>query len=229
MTGNRLTARRRPAAYQGGICFITDRVLCPLTCLEMARLVLKAGVRWIQYRDKERDRLRLYRTALALRELTATYGACLIVNDFADIAAAVGADGVHLGQDDLPLKEARKILGKGRIIGISTHSLEEALLAEADGADYVGFGPVYATATKKAGRPRGVGRLREVGGKLRIPVVAIGGIERRRLPDVMGSGAKAVAVASSILGKGDISRNAESFLTGLQRCGCRVQGRMRPT
>lgn len=222
MSGHRVTAKKRPEAYQGGICFITDRGLCPLTCLEMARLVLEAGVKWLQYRDKDRDRLGLYRTALALRELTSAYGASLIINDFADIAAAVGADGVHLGQEDIPLREARKILGEGKIIGISTHSLEEALRAEADGADYVGFGPVYATATKKAGRPKGVARLGEVGEKLRIPVVAIGGIDHKRLPDVMESGAKAVAVASSILSKGDISRNAESFLTGLRKCSCKA-------
>lgn len=197
--------------YLGGICFITDRNLCSLTSMEMALISLKAGIRWIQYRDKERSRLGVYRIALGLRELTRDFGACLIINDHADIAASVDAEGVHLGQQDLPVKEARKIIGHDRIIGVSTHSLSEALRAEAEGADYIGFGPVMPTGTKDAGAPKGTGMLDKIRSRVNIPVVAIGGINLENLDPVLSSGAHAVAVASGIL-KGDIHSNAAWFL-----------------
>jgi thiamine-phosphate pyrophosphorylase len=204
--------------YLGGLCFITDRSSCQLTCIEMTDMVLRAGARWVQYRDKDRDRLGVYRTAMHLRELTRAYGAYFIVNDHADIAVAVDADGVHLGQNDFPLGEARKLLGEEKIIGISTHSLEEALGAEADGADYIGFGPIYATKTKEAGPPHGAEVLRSVRGKVKIPVVAIGGIDVECLAEVMASGAGAVAVASSILNGEDIGMNVQRLITGIMEC-----------
>lgn len=215
-----MAARKRPLKkktdpYLGGICFITDRNLCPLTCMEMTQAVLRAGIKWVQYRDKEKDRLAFYRTALGLREITRCYGASFVVNDHADIAAAVDADGIHLGQDDLPLKEARKLLGREKIIGISTHSVEEAIRAEEDGADYIGFGPVFETATKDAGTPRGTGMLEEVRGRVNIPVVAIGGIDAGSVSEVLSSGAGAVAVASAVL-RGDLSQNAHLFLQGIR-------------
>lgn len=143
--------------YRGGLCFITDRTFTSLSFSELVTGVLAAGVTFVQYRDKGRTRRGIYEEALRLRELTLRSGATLIVNDHADIALAVGADGVHLGQDDLPLKEARRIMGS-RIVGISTHSLEEAVAAEAGGADYIGFGPVFQTVTKDAGPAQEIGR-----------------------------------------------------------------------
>ncbi len=196
--------------YQGGICLITDKGSCSLTVLEMACLALESGIKWIQYRDKGSDRLEAYRTALALRELTRDFGACLIINDHVDIAAAVGADGVHLGQEDLPLHEARKIIGHEKIVGISTHSIEEATEAELEGADYIGFGPVFSTSTKQAGRPKGIGELKKINATVRIPVVAIGGIDLDNCPSIFECGASAVATASSVL-SGDIRRNAACF------------------
>lgn len=196
--------------YHGGICLITDKGSCPLTVLEMACLALESGIRWIQYRDKGSDRLDAYRTALALRELTRDFGACLIINDHVDIAAAVEADGVHLGQEDLPLREARKIMGYDKIVGISTHSVEEAAAAESEGADYIGFGPVFPTNTKEAGLPKGIGELKKINSSVRIPVVAIGGIDIDNCPSIFESGASAVATASSIL-HGDIRHNAAFF------------------
>jgi thiamine-phosphate diphosphorylase len=118
---------------------------------------------------------------------------------------------VHLGQDDLPVKEARKILGKDRIIGISTHTLEQAREADRDGADYIGFGPVFHTTTKDAGDPKGVEMLREIKMQVRIPVVAIGGITLENIRPVLEAGADAVAVSSALL-KGDIEENIERFL-----------------
>jgi thiamine-phosphate pyrophosphorylase len=198
-----------------GVCLITDRDSCPLTCEEMVRMALMAGVRWVQYRDKDRDRLCFYRTALKLRRITRDFDACFIVNDHADIAQAVDADGVHLGQDDLPVAAARKILGPDRIVGISTHSLDEALAAEGEGADYVGYGPIYETSTKPdADTPKGPDEAARIAKSLRIPVVAIGGITAEALPTLMKRGVSGVAVASGIL-KGHLMGNVARFLSSV--------------
>ena len=204
--------------YHGGLCLITDRNSCELTIIEMVCIALQAGVRWVQLRDKGMSRLSTFRTALALRELTLEYGAFFVVNDHADIAAAVGADGVHLGQDDLPAAEARKVVGRRMTIGVSTHNVREARLAEHEGADYIGFGPVFPTGTKAVGRPRGVEALMRINNEVSIPVVAIGGIDHVNCGGVFGSGASAVASAAGILG-GDISSNATCFMRAVCACG----------
>jgi thiamine-phosphate pyrophosphorylase len=197
--------------YLGGLCFITERKISRLTSLEMTRIALISGIRWIQYREKEKTRLEIYDEALKLRKLTKKYGSVFIVNDHADIALAVGADGVHLGQDDLPLYHARKIMGKAKIVGISTHNIREALDAWHGGADYIGFGPVFRTATKDAGRPKGVSALGKVKDSIGIPVVAIGGIDKGNFASVLKAGADAVASASALL-RGDMEGNIEHFL-----------------
>lgn len=199
--------------FLGGLCFITDRKISAFTPEEMVAAALKAGAGWIQYREKEKTRREIYLEALKLRELTREFGAVFVVNDHADIAVAVDADGVHLGQDDLPMKEARGIMGK-RIIGMSTHSVAEAVDAESAGADYIGFGPVFPTTTKDAGDPKGVSMLGEIRRHVRIPVVAIGGITLENLARVRDAGADAVAVASAIL-RGEIFRNVRSFLDAI--------------
>lgn len=200
--------------YLGGICFITDRKSCDMDWLVMTSEVLRAGVKWVQYRDKESDRCCLFETAVELRELTRKSGAFFIMNDHPDIAAAVDADGVHLGQDDMPVAEARKVLGSEKVIGISTHSIAEAVEAERDGADYVGFGPVFSTGTKDAGKPIGTDMLARVRSEVNIPVVAIGGITAGELPRVVSAGAQAVAVASGIL-QGEIMDNVKRFISVL--------------
>jgi thiamine-phosphate pyrophosphorylase len=197
--------------YLGGLCFITDRRVSELAYEDMTRKVLMKGIRWIQFRDKETSRREIYRNASRLRRLARDYDAVFIVNDFPDVAMCTDADGVHLGQDDLPLKEARKIIGRDRIIGISTHSLEQAVEAERDGADYIGFGPVFATLTKDAGLPKGIAMLREIRKRVKIPVVAIGGISLKNIGSVLQTGVDAIAVSSAIL-KGDIEENAGHFM-----------------
>jgi thiamine-phosphate pyrophosphorylase len=176
----------------------------------MTLRALQAGIGWLQYRDKESSRRLIYEEAVNLRTITRDFNAVLIVNDHADIAYAVDADGVHLGQDDLPLHEARKIM-KQKIIGISTHSMEQAREAEKGGADYIGFGPVFPTATKDAGAPKGLDMLREIRREITIPVVAIGGITSGNVRSVLEAGADAVAVASALL-KGNIGDNAKIFI-----------------
>jgi len=196
--------------YFKGICFITDRKYSDLPLYDMINVVLRAGVKCIQYREKYLSRREIYANAVTLRELTRLFDATLIINDHADIALAVEADGVHLGQDDLPLKEARKIMGS-RIIGISTHNLDQAKEAELGGADYIGFGPVFHTTTKDAGTPKGIDIIKLVKEHVSIPVVAIGGISLDNVSSVIDAGADAIALATAIC-KGDIAANTENFI-----------------
>jgi thiamine-phosphate pyrophosphorylase len=192
------------------ICFITPDRGDAERVEEVVGVALKAGIRWVQYRRKSGTRRQLYRQAKKLRELTGRFGALFIVNDFADIALAVKADGVHIGQDDLPLREARKIMG-GKIIGVSTHNLEEALAAEKAGADYIGFGPIFPTDTKDAGAPKGPGSLVEIKHSVAISVIAIGGINPFNVAKVFSAGCDGVAVSSGIF-RGDITANVTKFL-----------------
>jgi thiamine-phosphate pyrophosphorylase len=200
--------------YFNGICFITDRTYSTLPFSDMVKRVLDAGVTFIQYREKGRPRREIYEEAARLRELTRSYHAVFVVNDHADIALAVDADGVHLGQDDLPLREARKIMGS-RIVGISTHSLEQAQEASAGGADYIGFGPIFQTTTKDAGAPKGIDILKTIKQNVGIPIVAIGGIGIETVSDVMSAGADCAAIATAIC-RGDITANARTFVQILQ-------------
>ena len=190
---------------------ITDRMISGTGHLEIAVHAISAGMRTIQLRGKGMSKRELYNDAVSLRELTLKQRATFIINDYVDIALAVNADGVHLGQEDMPIKEARKILGKNKIIGISTHSLKQADDAQREGADYIGFGPVFKTTTKKTGPIKGIRALREIKRHMKIPVVAIGGITLKNIPDVLRTGVGAVAVASAIL-SGDIITNTKKFL-----------------
>ena len=192
-----------------GIYFITDRTYCRLPVHEMVSAVLNAGIRIIQYRDKDRTRREIYEEAAKLRELTSSFNALLIINDHVDIAVAVDADGLHLGQDDLPLKEAKKLVGN-MLVGISTHSVAQAREAEAGGADYIGFGPIFHTTTKDAGSPQGLDNLRLIKQNVSIPVVAIGGISLDNAHSVFSAGADALAVATGIC-RGNINENAALF------------------
>lgn len=203
--------------YFGGLCFITDRTVSKLSYEDMVRLALEAGTQWVQYRDKSGSRREIYQIALNLRSITSAYGAVFVVNDHTDIALAVDADGVHLGQDDLPVQKAREIIGKGKLIGLSTHTEEQAVSAETSGADYIGFGPVYHTETKDAGSPRGTSLLHQLRDKIRIPIVAIGGITLDNVRLVLATGIDAVAVSSAIL-RGNIEKNVKDFYEHIASC-----------
>jgi thiamine-phosphate pyrophosphorylase len=197
--------------YLGGLCFITGCRTSQRSCEDVVLEVLGAGIRWIQYRNKDGARREIFKESVTLRKITRDFQAMLIINDHADIALAADADGVHLGQDDLPLKEARKIMGRDKIIGISTHSIDEAVDAVKAGADYIGFGPVFHTITKDAGTPKGVALLGEIRNKVHIPVVAIGGINLNNVRSVFETGADAIAVSSAIL-SGKVAENVERFI-----------------
>jgi thiamine-phosphate pyrophosphorylase len=177
----------------------------------IASIAISSGIRTIQLREKQMSKRAIFEEAVDIRKITAAYGATFILNDYIDIALAVDADGVHLGQEDMPVKDARKIMGRGKIIGISTHTLRQAVMAQESGADYIGFGPMFHTTTKNAGSPKGLGALRKIRNHITIPIVAIGGITGQNINEVLEAGADACAIASGIL-SGDMKKNINSFI-----------------
>lgn len=180
--------------------------------LEVIEEAIQGGADIVQLREKNKTKKELLHMAIELRQLTSKYGVPFIVNDHIDIALAVDADGIHLGQDDLPLLEARKIMGPNKIIGISTHAIEEALEAEKNGADYIGVGPVYETKSKvDVVDPVGLKYVQEVVSRTSIPFVAIGGIKLHNLDDVLKAGAKRICVISAIIGADDVKETAAEF------------------
>lgn len=184
----------------GRLHVLTDVVLQRrFSHVELARQAISGGADTIQFRHKGGSTRWLIETAGEIREVCTKAGVCFIVNDRLDVAVASNADGVHLGQDDFPIPLARKILGKDRVIGGSAATLEEALRCEAEGADYVGFGPVYPTGSKDdAGPVSGIDGLRTVVRSLNLPVVAIGGIHNANILELMRTGAWGVAVISAV-------------------------------
>lgn len=189
-----------------GIYAVIDRSTCgqrPL--LAIIRECLKAKVKLIQFRDKTFDTAGFYKNALLLRRLL-KHKALYIINDRLDIAQAVQADGVHLGQDDLPVKAARAIFGPHRIIGKSCHSLKQAIQAEREGVDYISIGPIFKTPTKPGYRPTGAKLLKETCQRLKIPVVAIGGINVDNIELVRNAGARLIAVVRAICKAKDIGK-----------------------
>lgn len=202
------------------LCVITDEKLSGLRHREAAEQALQGGAPMIQLRDKGGDLRYLYEEAAAIQHLCRKYGALFIVNDRLDLALAVEAGGVHLGQEDLPARRVRPLLKSGMILGISTHSVEEAQEAEAAGADYIGFGPVFPTGTKTGIRPVvGLEGIRKVRAAIQVPVLAIGGITLERAPGVMEAGADGVAVISAIVASREISRVCRQFLAQLRELG----------
>ena len=172
-----------------------------LECVEEA---LTAGVTLVQYRAKAADGGVLYAEACRLKELCDKYGVPLIINDRLDIALAVGAAGVHLGQDDLPCAVARRLLGEDFIIGVSAHNPAEAVQAVSEGADYLGCGAVFGTATKHDVAKLGLENLRAIRKSVAVPMVGIGGITADNYAEVLATGADGAAIVSGILAQDDI-------------------------
>ena len=197
-----------------GLYVITDRGLAKgRSHTEVARAAVAGGANVVQLRDKEASTLELYKTGLALREITARAGAVFIMNDRLDIALAVDADGVHLGQDDLPPEAARKLLGRGKILGLSVENPEQAAKAEGAGADYVAIGPIYEARGSKAdaGPPVGPAAITAIRKATRLPIIAIGGIRADQVSAVLQAGADGIAVISAVVSAGDIKAAAEDF------------------
>lgn len=203
---------------QGLYAIIDNSIRSDLSNIEIAKRVLAGGARILQLRGKGLSSKELLEQAREIRELTRKAGATFIVNDRADFALLSDADGAHLGQDDLPVSEARRILGRGKLIGISTHNIEQALKAEQEGADYIGFGPIFETKTKAdAEEAKGLPALMEIREKVEIPVVAIGGINLENLHEVMSAGTSGVAVISAIAKAEDIEEATRMFVEAFNK------------
>jgi thiamine-phosphate pyrophosphorylase len=177
---------------------------------EQTRAALAGGAGVVQLRDKTALTRRLYEAAVAMRELCRAAGALLIINDRLDVALAAGADGLHVGPDDLPVAVARRLLAPGMVLGASAGTVEEAVAAERDGADYLGTGAVYEARGSKAdaGPPVGPARVAEVCRAVRIPVVGIGGIKAENAAAVIAAGAAGVAVITGVVAAPDIAAAA---------------------
>jgi len=184
---------------------------------EAAAAALAGGADAVQMREKDLPDRELIRLGRDLRRVTEAAGALFFVNDRPDIARLVGADGVHLGQDDLPMEAGRRVLGAGGLVGVSTHSVEQARAAQ--GADYIGVGPMYATATKGYEQGHGPDLVRAVRAAVTAPIVAIGGITPPRAAAVLEAGADAVAVCWGIIAQPDVEKAARAFRAEIDRLG----------
>ena len=185
-----------------------------LECVEEA---LAAGVTLVQYRAKAADGGVLYAEACKLKELCDNYNVPLIINDRLDIALAVGAAGVHLGQDDLPCAVARRLLGENFIIGVSAHNPAEAVQAVSEDADYLGCGAVFGTATKHDVAKLGLENLRAIRKSVAVPMVGIGGITADNYAEVLATGADGAAIVSAILAQEDISAVVKKLVATKQK------------
>ena len=173
--------------------------------IEVVARMIDSGIKIIQYREKEKKARQKYEECLKIREMTRKAGVTFIINDHVDLALLVEADGVHLGQDDLPPEKVRKLVGEEMIIGLSTHSPDQAESAVRSGVDYIGVGPIFATKTKKdVCDPVGLEYLDYVVRNIGLPFVAIGGIKEHNLTEVSRRGAKCIALVTEIVGAGDI-------------------------
>ncbi|OGQ58363.1 MAG: thiamine-phosphate diphosphorylase [Deltaproteobacteria bacterium RIFCSPLOWO2_02_FULL_53_8] len=204
-----------------GVYLVTDRRLCA-DVLRTVKDALDGGVRAVQLREKDMDSRELFYLARRLRELTRVYGAALFVNDRIDVALAVQADGLHLGQRSMPITEARAVAGPDMVIGASTHGLTEALTAVGNGADFITLGPIFNTPAKlEFGEPLGLAKLKLVCSSVNAPVYAIGGIKREQISDVVSAGAAGIAVISAIIGQSDARLRSQELVE--EYCACKAQ------
>lgn len=191
---------------------VTDRRLMSSGTIEEAvTLAIEGGASVVQLREKDCSSREFYELALRVKEITAPRNVPLIINDRIDICLAANADGVHLGQKDLPCREARKILGSDKIIGVSAALPEEARQAQTDGADYLGVGAVFATGTKSDTRPVTPEIIREIRAAVTIPFVVIGGVNAENITQLYGLGINGAAVVSAVIAQNDIAAAAQAM------------------
>jgi thiamine-phosphate pyrophosphorylase len=193
-----------------GCYFITDADLSLRGNISDVKEAVAAGVKVIQYRDKNKNTAKMYKEALILRKICRD--AIFLINDRVDIALAVGADGVHLGSDDFPYSIARKLLGKNKIIGLTAHNLGEAIKAQRIGAAYLGVSPIFSTNTKSdAGKPAGVQLIKEIKQRVSIPIIAIGGISLSNAAKVIQAGADGLCAISVLVSRKDVKAEINKF------------------
>lgn len=193
----------------------TDRDIMTTDTLEEAvELAIKGGATIIQLREKDCTSREFYELALSIKDITDAYEVPLIINDRLDIALAVHADGVHLGQSDIPVQVARNVMGPNCIVGATANTLEKAKEAWQSGADYLGVGDVFGSATKNDTKPVELKELKKICDTVKIPVVAIGGISKKNIHLLKDTGVAGVAVISAVLGQTDITAAAEDLISG---------------
>lgn len=196
-------------AFPAGIYGITaEKFSAGRTNVEVARAMIAGGIRLIQYREKRpaKSFAEMLAECRAIRELTRAAGVLFIVNDYPDLALLADADGVHVGQDDFPVPEVRRLLGPDKLIGLSTHEPAQAAAAVEAGADYIGVGPIFSTQTKEdVCAPVGLGYLDHVVRACPLPFVAIGGIKEHNIGEVVARGARTVCLVTEIVGAADIT------------------------
>jgi thiamine-phosphate pyrophosphorylase len=200
---------------------LLDFDLYPVTCQKLSRgrsnleildQLIAGGARVVQLREKDLTLREFYELALVFREKTSQTGLTFIVNDHVDVCLAVKADGVHLGQDDFPISQARRLLGANAIIGVSTHSLEQAQAATEQGADYINVGPIFPTTTKEhAGPAVGLQLYQKVRERVSIPITVMGGINLENLDQVLAAGARRIAVVSAVVGALEVANSVKTF------------------
>jgi thiamine-phosphate pyrophosphorylase len=177
---------------------------------KMVEAMIAGGVDLIQLRAKTHASTQIAEIATDLHRVTAEHGMPLIINDHPEVARLVGAEGVHLGQEDMSIAEARNVVGANCMVGKSTHSLDQAIRAFYEGADYIGFGPIFATPTKPDYPPVGLRDIEKVHDAVRIPIFCIGGIKLDNLPEVLAAGARRVVIVSGLLQAPDAAEYARS-------------------
>lgn len=191
----------------------TDRrLMSSATIEENVECALKGGVTAVQLREKDCSGREFLELALRVKELTSRYGVPLIINDRVDIAMAAGADGVHVGQDDLPCRTVRRIAGPDMLIGVSVSALDEAVRAKQDGADYLGVGAMFPTGTKTDAEVITIDLLKEIRKAVSIPIVIIGGINMNTAAQFKGLGIDGIAVVSAIVAQPDVEAAARGLL-----------------
>src|SRR3989344_2920205 len=201
-----------PKLKDFGLYFITDSRLTKKTVIDDVKSAIKGGIKIIQYREKGASKEQMLAEAKEIKKLCQKGNVIFLVNDRMDIALAVDADGVHLGQDDTSYETARNILGKNKIIGLTAHNVDESVEAEKLGVDYIGLSPIFSTSTKDdAGKACGTEMITQVKKHVKIPVVAIGGINESNIGQVLKAGAKNMAIISAILTKDDVGKAVRGF------------------
>lgn len=207
----------RKAIKEARLYVLLTTNLCKRSVLDTARLAVYGGAEVLQLRGRHVPEKELLKLALELRALTRELNTVFIINDRPDITIEVRADGLHIGQGDMPIGEARRLVGGDRLIGLSAHSLQEARQAQADGADYLGIGPVFPTSTKVQANPVGTRLIGQVVNEISIPFFAIGGINTNNIRQVLDAGAVRVAICSAIISQEDVLSAARGFCRELRR------------
>jgi len=213
---SRLSRQDKTRHLTGLYAIIDSQALGGCNHLEVADQLIRGGAKTIQLRDKLSGKAELLPIAQQLKSLCAKHSVLFIMNDYLDIALATGADGLHLGQKDLPIAVARKLLPIDVILGCSVTNLEQAKAAESDGADYIAVGSIYPTSSKEKAKVVGLERLRQIRQAVSLPLVAIGGINKDNVAEVSAAGANAVAVITAILRAKDVAEAARQIIAGFE-------------